>query len=155
MSPTAVRIPPSLLEQLHAAACAADPDECCGYLVGPRGGDAVDTAIACRNAQLDGGNPVAPDRGAETGFVIDGKELFGFAASLDGPRPARVVYHSHTNGRAYLSEVDRALAVTPSGPVYPVQHLVLGVLARRPIEAALFGWSDAARDYVEIARWTV
>jgi len=111
--------------------------------------------IVCCNAQAEGGNPVAPARGADTGFVIAGAELFAFARSFDGPRPARIVYHSHTNGRAYLSEVDRALAVTEAGPAYPVQHLIIGVLDRRPVEAAQFAWSDAARDYVEVARWTM
>ena len=152
---TAIAIPRAILEQLCASACAAYPDECCGYLVGPPGGDAIDAAIACRNAQAEGGNPVAPARGADTGFVIAGAELFAFARSFDGPRPARIVYHSHTNGRAYLSEVDRALAVTEAGPAYPVQHLIIGVLDRRPVEAAQFAWSDAARDYVEVARWTM
>lgn len=147
-----IAIPGDVLAAIYAHAIAAYPDECCGYLVGPRAVDgAVDAAVPCRNAQRDGEHPVAPERGAETGFVIAGAELFRFARSFDGDRPARVVYHSHTNGRAYFSDVDRRVA---AGPAYPVQHVVVGVAGRAITEVAQFAWSAAARDYVEVARWS-
>ncbi len=116
------------------------------------GGGAVDEAIACTNAQASGDNPVAPDRGADSGFVIAGAELFAFARTFDSPRPARIVYHSHPNGRAYFSAVDREAA---TGAGYPVQHLVVGVTAQGITEAVQVAWSDDARDFFEIARWTV
>lgn len=174
---TPIAIPGNILATIYAHAIAAFPDECCGYLVGPTPG-AVDAVIACRNAQADGGPPVAPElgaRGADTGFAIAGAELFRFARSFDTDRPARIIYHSHTNGLAYFSTVDRQVA---AGPAYPVQHVVVGVAARAstlqgsppakespgphpaidPLpsitEVAQFAWSDAERDYVEIARWT-
>lgn len=148
-----IAIPPGVREAIYAHAIAAFPDECCGYLVGAAPG-AVDAAVACRNAQADGEHPIAPERGADTGFVIAGADLLGFARSFDTARPARVVYHSHTNGRAYFSAVDRAMAATPAGPAYPVQHVVVGVTGGRITEAAQFAWSDAARDFVEVARWS-
>jgi proteasome lid subunit RPN8/RPN11 len=120
----------------HAVRCF--PAECCGYVT-----DAG--VVECTNAQATGVHPTAPERGAETGFVIAGAELFAFARSFDGPAAARVVYHSHTNGRAYFSEVDREVA---RGAGYPVHHLVIGVDGSGPTEAALF---DGA--FVEIARW--
>ena len=120
----------------HAARCF--PAECCGYVT-----DAG--VVECTNAQASGLHPTVPERGAKAGFVIAGAELLAFARSFDGPTPARVVYHSHTNGRAYFSEVDRDVA---RGAGYPVHHLVIGIDAAGPTEAALF---DA--DFVEIARW--
>ena len=149
---TPVAIPRALLEAIYGQAIAAFPDECCGYLVGSAP-ERAEAQVPCRNAQLDGEHPIAPERGADTGFVIAGAELFAFARSFDSPRPARVVYHSHTNGRAYLSAVDRGMAATEAGPAYPVQHLVVGVARGAITEAAQFAWSDAARDYVEVARW--
>lgn len=149
---TPIAIPREVLEAIYAHAIAAFPDECCGYLVGAEPG-AVDAAVTCRNAQADGEHPIAPGRGADTGFVIAGAELLGFARSFDGVRPARVVYHSHTSGRAYLSEVDRRMAASDAGPAYPVQHVVIGVADRAITEVAQFAWSDAARDYIEVARW--
>ena len=120
----------------HARACF--PAECCGYLT-------ADAIVECRNAQVDGDHPTHPERGPETGFVIAGAELIAFARSFDGPEPARVVYHSHPNGRAYFSEVDRDNARTAG---YPVHHLVIGVTADGATEAALF-----TVDGDEVARW--
>jgi adenylyltransferase/sulfurtransferase len=145
----AIAIPSSLRAEIYAHAQSTFPDECCGYLTGASG---VDTVVACRNAQRDGDHPTEPTRGADTGFVIAGAELLAFAKSFDGPAPARIVYHSHTHGRAYFSDVDRTLA---NGPAYPVQHLVVGVSADGVTEAAQFAWSDEARDHVEVARWSV
>ena len=148
----AIDIPTDVRQAIYEHARTTYPDECCGYLVGPRDG-AVDGAIACRNAQRDGDHPTHPDRGADTGFVISGAELFAFARALDGDRPPRVLYHSHTNGRAYFSEVDRGAAGAP--PHYPVQHLVVGVTAEGLTEAAQFAWSEDERDFVEVARWRI
>lgn len=157
MSPTSdacvspIVIPADVRAQIYAHALSAFPDECCGYLTGPAGGDAVDTVVVCRNAQADGDHPLVPHRGADSGFVIAGAELLAFARSFDGEHPARVVYHSHTNGTAYFSAVDRKMA---EGPSYPVQHLVVGVRDGAVTEVALFAWSAEARDHVEVARWT-
>ena len=127
-----------VLRAIGAHAMRCFPAECCGYVT-----DAG--VVECTNAQASGLHPTVPERGAETGFVIAGAELIAFARSFDGPMPARIVYHSHTNGRAYFSEVDRDVA---TGAGYPVHHLVIGVDRDGPTEAALF---DAA--FVEIARW--
>ncbi|HEX5062156.1 MAG TPA: Mov34/MPN/PAD-1 family protein [Kofleriaceae bacterium] len=153
MTPMAtIPIPARVLAAIYQHARATFPDECCGYLVGPRDAG-IDAAVQCRNAQRDGEHPTHPDRDADTGFVIAGAELLAFARSLDGDRPARVVYHSHTNGRAYFSEVDRQVAGAP--PHYPVQHLVVGVTQGGLTEAAQFAWSDEAREFVEVARWPI
>ena len=140
-----IAIPADRLRDIYDHARATFPAECCGYLAG----DAL-VVVRCTNAQASGANPVAPERGEDTGFVIAGRELYMFARSFDTAEPARVVYHSHTNGRAYFSDVDQAIA---AGPAYPVQHLVVGVTAAGVTEAAQFAWSAAARGYVEISRW--
>jgi proteasome lid subunit RPN8/RPN11 len=155
MTERPIEVPPAVLEAIYEHARGAFPDECCGYLVGPRDSDRVVRAVLCRNAQRDGDHPTNPERGADTGFVITGGELLAFARSLDGEMPARILYHSHTNGRAYFSEVDRKVAASPAGPHYPVQHLVVGVTATGLTEAAQFAWSDEARDFVEVARWSI
>lgn len=128
----AIAIPPPMLDEIYAHARAAFPAECCGYVTD-------DVVVRCHNAET-----VAPDRG----FVIDGRELFDFARSFASDRPARVVYHSHPNGRAYFSETDRAMAITAA---YPVQHLVVGVTAGGVTEAAQFALAGDA--VVELARW--
>ncbi len=128
----------------------AFPAECCGYL--RRSRDGATELVRCRNAQADGEHPTHPERGAETGFVIAGRELFEFAASFGTDRPAVVLYHSHTNGQAYFSAVDRDNAAPAGAPVYPVQHLVVGVTATGTTELAIYAWSDEDRDFTEVAR---
>jgi hypothetical protein len=108
----------------------------------------------CANAQAGGDHPTAADRSAETAYVIAGADLLAFSKAFDSAEPPRIVYHSHPNGRAYFSDTDRQVATSPwgDGPAYPVQQLVVGLDAERVVEAALFAWSDAAGDFVEIAR---
>ena len=75
--------------------------------------------------------------------------------SLDSEAPARIIYHSHPNGRAYLSDTDRTVATSPwgDGPAYPVQQLVVGIDDQRVVEAALFAWDDASQGFVELERY--
>lgn len=152
--PRPIRIPPAVLAAVYREARRAFPAECCGWLSGPAGGDAVDAVRPCTNAQEVAAHPTADDRSAETAYVIEGDDLLALAASFDGDAPARVIYHSHPNGRAYFSETDRRVATSPwgEGPTWPVQQLVVGIDAHRVTEAALFAWSDADGGFVEIAR---
>lgn len=137
MSVPNVELTDAQLAEIYAHAREAFPAECCGYV--------TEHVVRCTNAWIGDG------RSTETAFAIDGAELFAFARSFDGPAPARFVYHSHTNGRAYFSTLDRAVAMTPAGPAYPVAHVVVGVTRARVVEAARFAWDG--RDYAEVARW--
>jgi [CysO sulfur-carrier protein]-S-L-cysteine hydrolase len=143
-------IPDEAKRTIYAHARAMFPSECCGYLRGDKTTMIADEVITCRNAQGDGVHPLTPERTEETGFVIAGGELIGFARTFDTSRPARVVYHSHTNGRAYFSETDRAMA---EGPAYPVQHVVIGISPDGITEIAQYAWSGDARDFIEVDRW--
>jgi [CysO sulfur-carrier protein]-S-L-cysteine hydrolase len=118
-----VTVPLSEVAQ-HALECW--PDECCGYI--------TDVVVRCTNADRSGSS-----------FAIDGAELFGFARAFDSPNPPRILYHSHTNGRAYVSETDRAASAS-----YQIQHLVVGIAAEGVTEAALFD-----EHFVEIERWVL
>lgn len=148
---SSVRIPDDVRASLYTHARDTFPHECCGYLRGDD--DVIREVVRCRNAQADGDHPTHPERGADTGFVIADRELFEFAKSFDSALPARVVYHSHTNGLAYLSSVDRLNALGPQGPIYPVDHLVIGVTETGVTEAAQFAWAADLQDFVEVARW--
>jgi proteasome lid subunit RPN8/RPN11 len=155
MSGRPIRIPDEVMAVVTAEARRAYPAECCGFLVGPRGGDHVTRARPCANAVGEEAHPTAPERGAETAYVIAGEDLLELARSLDGPEPARIIYHSHPNGRAYFSATDEAVAKDPwgDGPMYPVQQLVVGVTAERVVEARLYDWSPERGRFVEIWSW--
>lgn len=152
--PPAIAIPPALREAIFAEARRAFPAECCGFLTGPTDGDVVAAIHPCANRQDDGEHPIAADRGAETAYVIAGADLLALNRSLDGDAPARIIYHSHPNGRAYFSGTDREVATSPwgDGPCYPCQQLVVGIDGDAVRELAWFAWSDAATDWVEVGR---
>ena len=130
------------------------PAECCGWLAGAPNGSAA-SIRPCVNQQAQGNHPIVAQRGAETAYVIEGDELLELSRSFDTDNPARIIYHSHPNGKAYLSDTDRQVATSPwgDGPAYPVQQLVIGVDGERVNEAALYAWSDEDNGYVEIARY--
>jgi [CysO sulfur-carrier protein]-S-L-cysteine hydrolase len=154
-SPHPFRISPAILEEVYREARKSFPAECCGWLAGPRDGPEVTAIRRCVNAQNSGTHPTAPERGAETAYVFTAEDLIDLNRSLDTDQPALVIYHSHPNGQAYLSETDRTVATSPwgDGPAYPVQQLVVGIDSQRVVEAALFAWSDAEGGFAEIARF--
>ncbi len=157
-----VEISPSLLAAVYREARRSYPAECCGWLSGPRESSVVSDIRRCVNAQDTGNNqsnravhPTAADRTAETAYVFNSADLLELNRSLDGERPALVIYHSHPNGRAYFSPTDRGVAANPwgDGPAYPVQQLVVGIDRQRVVESALFAWSEEESGFVEIARY--
>ena len=150
-----MNIPRKILEEVYREARRSFPAECCGWLAGPVDSQEVSTLRQCANAQDSGTHPTTPDRGAETAYVITGDDLLALNRSFDTDLPAQVIYHSHPNGRAYLSPTDREVATSPwgDGPAYPVQQLVVGLDQHRVVEAALYAWSDQDEGFVEIARY--
>ena len=154
---TPIEISRELLDAVYKEARQAYPYECCGWLAGPKDGSQVTMIRACHNAQASGTHPIASQRTSETAYVIEGDDLLELNRSFDGDAPALIIYHSHPNGRAYLSPTDRDVATNPpewgGGPAYPVQQLVVGIDAERVVESALFAWSDDVDGYVEIAKF--
>ena len=153
--PKPLEIPRDILEEVYREARKAYPAECCGWLAGAKGGPGASLVRPCVNAQDTGAHPSKPERTAETAYVFTGQDLMELNRSLDGEQPALVIYHSHPNGQAYLSETDRTVATSPwgDGPAYPVQQLVVGIDARLVVEAALFDWSEDEGGFVEIGRF--
>jgi proteasome lid subunit RPN8/RPN11 len=155
-APEPIHIDRDILMLAYAEARSAYPAECCGWLAGPSEGP-VTTVRTCANQQASGNHPTAAGRPAETAYVIEGEDLMALNHDLDGDMPPLVIYHSHPNGRAYLSDTDRTVATNPpewgGGPTYPVQQLVIGLDNQRVVEAALFAWSIDEDGYTEIARF--
>lgn len=151
-----LHIPRPILEEIYQEARTSYPAECCGWLAGPGEGSEATRVRRCVNAQESGRNQATPDRGAENAYAFTDQDAIDLYRSLETDEPALVIYHSHPNGRAYFSETDRMVAMGPwpdEGPAYPVQQLVVGIDEQRVVEAALFAWSDEAREFVEIARF--
>ncbi len=112
---TLIEISRELLDAVYQEARQAYPYECCGWLAGPKDGSQVTMIRACYNAQASGTHPIASERTSETAYVIEGDDLLELNRSFDSDAPALIIYHSHPNGKAYLSETDRAVATSPWG----------------------------------------
>ena len=154
--PTPLDISAEVLDEVYREARKAFPFECCGWLAGPADRPVVDAVRSCENAQDSGTHPTKAERGAETAYVITGKDLLDLNSSLDSDVPAKVIYHSHPNGGAYFSPTDREVATSPwgDGPAYPVQQLVVGITEDRVEASALFAWSDDEEGFVQIASFS-
>ena len=148
-------IPADILNAVFLQARESFPAECCGWLSGPADGASVNGIRPVVNDQASGNHPTVAERTAEAAYVFSPEDLLELNNSLDSENPARIIYHSHPNGRAYLSETDRKVATSPwgDGPAYPVQQLVVGIDRERVVEAALFDWDDDAGAFVELVRF--
>lgn len=140
-------ISPEHLQAIYRQARAEFPRECCGYLVG-EGSDAELVPCTNRQDQLHALDPDAFPRTAENGYNIGGKELLQLTRSLDGERPARIVYHSHPRVGAYFSEEDTRAAIAAD---WPVDYLVIDVQEHEVVEAVLF--RRQGERYERIARF--
>ena len=154
-SPTPVDIPRELLLAAFSEARAVFPEESCGWMAGDTGNDVVDQIRPCENVQALGGHPTVAGRPAETAYVFKAEDLLELARIMDTERPAKLIYHSHPNGMAYLSETDRTVATDDwgEGPSFDVQQLVVGIDGEAVQEAALYAWSADGRAFVEIVRY--
>ncbi len=98
-----LRISQAHVDEMIAHAREDHPDEACGVIVGPAGGDAPERLVRMINA----------DR-SPTFFRFDPSEQLGlYRAMDDADEEIVVVYHSHTATEAYPSRTDISYAAEP------------------------------------------
>ena len=153
--PTAVKIDSDILAQIYQEARNSFPNECCGWLCGDKSSNRVTLVRKCINAQDSGTHPTVSERTAETAYVFSGEDVLELNNSFDSDMPALMIYHSHPNGKAYLSETDRQVATSPwgDGPAYPVQQLVIGIDQQQIVGSAHFAWSEDENEFIEIHQY--
>ena len=154
--PITVIIESEVLNEIYQEARNSFPNECCGWLCGEKYGNKVTVVRKCINAQDSGTHPTVSERTAETAYVFSGEDVLDLNKSFDSDMPAMIIYHSHPNGKAYLSETDRQVATSPwgDGPAYPVQQLVIGIDHHQIVSSAQFAWSEDENEFVEINQYS-
>ena len=154
--PISVLIDSEILAEIYQEARHSFPNECCGWLCGEKSGNKVTVVRKCINAQDSGTHPTVSERTAETAYVFSGEDVLDLNKSFDSDMPAMIIYHSHPNGKAYLSETDRQVATSPwgDGPAYPVQQLVIGIDNHQIVSSAQFAWSEDENEFVEINQYS-
>lgn len=136
-------IPAALLNNLYQQALDAFPQECCGWISNdPKTNQPKDIHV-CINQQDSEQNPQLSSHNSHHAYLIRDNDLLSFVKSFDSTNPPSIVYHSHTDGTCYLSDLDHTLATNTLSkqPLYPVQHLIIGVTETTILGAALFTWS--------------
>lgn len=144
---------PALLQLCYAEAAQAYPEEACGLLIGPKGEDRCDEVRTCRNQQnlLHALDPQTYPRDASKAYSLEGKDTLFLQRSLTGPRPVKIIYHSHVDVGGYFSAEDRAAALYEGALVYPVDYLVVDAGPAGVRGARLFRFQDG--DFVTIANY--
>src|SRR5262249_33837623 len=97
-----------VLAEIYTHARETYPEECCGFLIGPRDSAGVDEVRRCVNEQnryhaLD---PERFPRTARIAYYLGGKDLRFLMQSLETPRPVKIIYHSHIDVGSYFSDED-------------------------------------------------
>jgi len=142
-----LEIAPEALAAAIAAAEQAWPREACGFLLGPGANSAqVDRFLEIQNVQdeLHREDPARHARTAHTGYTFEPRALLDLVMDETAPVAAKVAFHSHPDGCAELSSLDRDRAFLQEGLLtYPVQHLVIAVRDGRACEARLFDLDQA------------
>jgi adenylyltransferase/sulfurtransferase len=143
------------LAAIYAHARRDYPRECCGIVYGPREAPVADQAVPCTNIQdrLHAEDPTRHPRDARTAYNLDAPDLFALQKSLRGPKPAKIVYHSHVDVGAYFSDTDQAAARFDDEPSYPVEYVVIDIQADGARGAAQFCWDPSRKTYVEVGRY--
>jgi len=97
-------IPRDLYDKIVAHARKDHPDEACGVLAGPAGGDRPERFIPMENAER-----------SPTFYRFDSQEQFRVWRDMDDrDEEPIVIYHSHTATEAYPSRTDISYASEPN-----------------------------------------
>jgi [CysO sulfur-carrier protein]-S-L-cysteine hydrolase len=98
-----LQIPAELYDEIVAHARRDHPDEACGVLAGPAGGDLPVRFVPMLNAER-----------SPTFYRFDSMEQFQVWKEMDArDEEPIVIYHSHTATEAYPSRTDIGLASEP------------------------------------------
>jgi proteasome lid subunit RPN8/RPN11 len=93
-------------------------------------------------------------RDARTAYYIDPRDLIAMGRREAEGYKVLTIYHSHIDAGAYFSPTDKHNALINGEPAYPdAVYVVLSVMERRVVEAGVYRWDAALRDFVSVDGW--
>ena len=133
-----LRIPRVFLAEIQAHAKETYPEECCGFLIGRKDGDArlVEQARRTQN--------VHPDH-RQTRYTIDNRAILAVEREFRGETRLVGIYHSHPDYPAKPSAFDAERA----WPWYA--YLILAVVRGEPGEATAWTIDEDRREFRELS----
>jgi [CysO sulfur-carrier protein]-S-L-cysteine hydrolase len=143
----------AVLDELHAHALEAYPEECCGFISGPSSEPKRLTRAAREVNEANKFHKLDPEtfpRTARTYFKIN--ELRAARAFDQGDKsgePIKVIYHSHCDAGAYFSAEDAATFAADATLMWPCAFIVVSVQAGRVAETKLWVHKPGTDDFSE------
>ena len=138
-----------ILNEIFAHAREADPEECCGLILGT---DAVPylRVLRCRNdmTRWHERDPETYPRDGTQGFYMNEQDYLRAEEEATGHgERITCVYHSHVECGAYFSEMDQDFALQELFPFPDAEHLVVAVMGGKVVEQALFRRESGAERF--------
>jgi len=133
--------PGALLARLAAHARAEPEREVCGLVV--RSPSGALEAVPLRNVVGEGAESEGPPESPRRAYLLDPREHLRLAKRLRREGGEIVAsYHSHVEGSAEFSSVDRAFALQDGAPVHPgLDYIVLALRGGAVVEMRIFSWN--------------
>lgn len=135
-----VAISGHILDELFKHAVEAEPEECCGLVIG-NSLERYRRVVRCRNEMTarHSEDPVVYPRDGRAAFYMSEHDyLKAWRDAEEAGEEVTAVYHSHVGAGAYLSDVDLAYAENPLFPFPKADQIVVPVYERRVREVAVF-----------------
>ncbi len=128
-----IRIPSHIFDELCQHAREAEPEECCGLIIG-NSLDRYHRLVRCRNeatARHEEDPVVYPRDGRAAFYMNEHDYLEAWRAAEEKGEQVTAVYHSHVGAGAYLSELDLAYAEHRFFPFPKADQIVIPVFDGR------------------------
>lgn len=128
------------------------PDECCGVIINAGNVDEVRRLENIQN-KLHAHDPQTYPRTAVIAYAMDPLELDTVLREAEARGgKLKAFYHSHPNHEAYFSDEDKVFAMPFGEPAYPeALQIVISLYERVVRNMKAFAWSEARKDFVEVA----
>src|SRR5271165_4142075 len=124
-----------VLDVIYRHAGRTYPNECCGFVLA---NGCVREGTNIQN-ELHAANPATYRRTAANGYTFSVVDTVFLNNSFRTQNPVVVIYHSHPDVGAYFSHEDAGKALYGGELLYPVDYLVVDVVAGAARGAKLFG----------------
>ncbi len=121
------------IREIYRSAIEQYPEECCGLIL--QQGICPCPNIQNQLHQLD---PSNYPRTAANAFTFAAADALFLSRNINSTNPVKIIYHSHPDVGAYFSYTDKTSALYEGQPIYPVDHLVIGVQNGSVICAKIF-----------------
>ncbi|MBS3085860.1 Mov34/MPN/PAD-1 family protein [Candidatus Pacearchaeota archaeon] len=147
-----MKIPREILYRCYAHCIELYPEEACGFISGPIEVKDALTSVHRMTNVMDEYHAQEPETYPRTnlnGFMIDFKRQKSLEEGLlEHWHKIKIIYHSHSDGKAHFSKEDRLMAFHDGEPAYRgVSYLVIAIKNKKLNGAVLANFNLDKKDF--------